>query len=141
RYTCVQTTWAVHVPGTLTAPYALFRQEDTHAGRCCVCGYVIRRPLFLLPSSSVDAMRGLAERPFVAVLSMRLPCGAVWCRLRPRQGLHLPVLPHHPLIFPEILLHDGGVQQRQRHRVAVLRLIRRRRIVEIGMEGVLEPVP
>src|SRR6266704_6267058 len=114
RYTCVQTTWAVHVPGTLTAPDALFRQEDTHAGRCCLCGYLIRLPLFLLPSYSVDAMRGLAVRPIAAVR-----CGAWWwC------GLRLPALAHTGLIFLEILPHHRGDQQRQRHHVAILRLIR-----------------
>ena len=79
-------------------------------------------------------MLGLAERPMVAVLSMRLPCGAVWCRLRPRQGIHLPALSQTSLIFLEILPHQSGEQQRQRHRVAVLRLRRRRRGLHVRLE-------
>src|SRR5262249_46227085 len=139
-YTFVQTTGAVYGPGTLTQPRVrVFRQERAHAGRCCLCGSLLRRPLFRLPLSSVGIALGCAERPIVAVLSMWRPCGAVWCRLRPRHGLHLPALAHKSLIFLEILPHDGGDQQRQRNRLAVLLLIRRRIGLQVGMEVGVEP--
>src|SRR5216683_2833236 len=90
RYTCVQTTWAVHVPGTLTAPYALFRQEGAHAGRCCLCGYLICLPLFRLLLSSVGTAFGRAERPIVAVLPRGLSRRAVRRGVGLRGALRLP---------------------------------------------------
>src|SRR5262249_40882220 len=51
-YTSVQTTGAVYVSGTLTQPRVrVFHHERAHAGRCCVCGSLLRRPLFRLPLS------------------------------------------------------------------------------------------
>ncbi len=126
--------WDAHSPACET-----FRQEGAHAGRCCLCGYLICLPLFRLLLSSVGTAFGRAERPIVAVLPRGLSRRAVRRGVGLRGALRLPALPHTALVFLEILPHQSGDHQRQRHRVAVLRIRRRRRGLQVGMEVRIEP--
>jgi len=76
-------------PGTLTAPYcAISAKKIRMRGVIVLCGYAHPSSSVLLPSSSVRRCEGWLSAPSCGPVHAAA-CGAVECRLRPRQGLPL----------------------------------------------------